>query len=74
MGRDESPGISRERYKWVGGEEMAGGAPAVAPAAPPPVPCTYCGGPIGADETHCPECGAVAVRTDTLRAEVTRWR
>ena len=34
--------------------------PGAGPAAPPPITCNYCGGPVGADEARCPECGAKA--------------
>ena len=59
MGRAD---INRDRKsQWVGDEDIPGEAPS-APEAPRPITCGYCGGPVGADETHCPECGAKAVR------------
>lgn len=62
MGRSEFT-LSRERYKYLE-DAMERHDAASRPAPQLPIPCTYCGGPIGADEDECPECRAKAVRCE----------
>lgn len=73
MGRDEDMSLARQKrkddarpYELKAMRETAAAMaklapPGSGPAAPPPITCNYCGGPVGADEARCPECGVEAV-------------